>query len=82
MLTPVFKSAAVGFVTGSTVPLLVTTLYLMPQHQYSEQQELNWLKRIVGVLTWQVKKLEARQLGIDTAKLSEGYRDGLYWAGF
>jgi hypothetical protein len=80
MISPVFKAGTVGFLTGSLIPILFTSFYLIPSQQYMEQREINWLKKVVSLMNWQVNKLESRQFG---TSLSEGsYRDGLYWAGF
>lgn len=78
MISPV-KSGVLGFITGTSVPIIVAGLYLIPNHHHAEREQISWLKKAVELMNWQVRKLQSGQI----TSLSEGsYRDGLYWAGF
>lgn len=79
--TATLRSGAVGFLAGAVIPIMVANLYVIPQHNYAEQRELNWLKRTVSVMNWQVANLDRQSSGKSLLN-HDSYRDGLYWAGF
>lgn len=76
---PSFRTGTIGFLAGSIIPLMFTNFYLIPSQNFQDLKELNNMKRSVGIMNWQVEKLEKRN---GTFFNSDNYQDGLYWAGF
>lgn len=89
--SPLFKTTTLGFIFGSSIPILFTNFYLLPLRNYNDNQDLNLLKKVVNFLNWQVWKLEQNNNENDVVVdqftnrrylNTESYSDGLYWAGF
>lgn len=76
-----FRTGTFGFLAGSTIPIMFTSLYLIPSQNFKDQKELRFLKNSVGIMNWQVKKLENLE-NRESVLTNDKYQDGLYWAGF
>lgn len=77
-----FRTGTFGFLAGSIVPIMFLNFYLIPSQNFKHQKELKFLKKSVGVMNWQVKKLENLEHNGAHVLNSDKYQDGLYWAGF
>lgn len=81
MQNPSFRTGTFGFLAGSIIPIMFTNFYLIPYQTLKDQNDIRRMKNSVGLMNWQVKKLE-RLENPHSALNSESYQDGLYWAGF
>lgn len=97
MLTnPLLRTTAVGFLVGASIPVLFAQFYYMPLRTQNQTSDINFLKKVVNFLNWQVWKMEQANSMTNASSgnvvedpidhrrylTSDKYRDGLYWAGF